>query len=202
MAFPRFSGADASSQADPLVTSRLTFHSNVPAWVENKEKTEALYNLELRRESKRLSEKDQNDARNTTNDEIRRNREGFKKLWSTYLKNWKERMDRMGKEGMKTVTGSISKFGSQTKQMAGSQSVEFGQSFLGGSALNVGKGSQGGSFAARGSAGGSMLMPVCACVLCVAVSCRLFSCRVFPTDVDAGQASRADSPQASRNPKP
>ena len=164
------------------MTSRLTFHSNVPAWVENKEKMEALYNLELRRESKRLSEKDQNDARNTTNDEIRRNREGFKKLWSTYVKNWKERMDRMSKEGIKSVTGSISKFGSHTKQMAGSQSIEFGQSFLGTSSFNAGKGSQGGSFAGRGSAGGSVLLPVHAYL-----SFLLFYFIFFFTDVDAGR---------------
>ena len=76
------------------MTSRIAFPSNVPAWVQNKEKTEALYNLALRQESKRLSAKDENDARVAANDEMRKNREGFKKRWSAYVKNMKERVDR------------------------------------------------------------------------------------------------------------
>ena len=46
------------------------------------------------------------------------------RVWQAYIKNMKERMDRMGKEGIKNVTGSMLKLGSQTKALTGSQSMQ------------------------------------------------------------------------------
>jgi hypothetical protein len=64
VAAPRhLSGLRPGNQSDPVLLSRLSAPSHVPAWVSNKEKTEALYSLALCEESKRLVEKDANDER-------------------------------------------------------------------------------------------------------------------------------------------
>ena len=124
------------NKQDCLLTSRLKAPTDVPAWASFVQKTEAQYNLLLNQESQRLTEKDANDERVAANDEMRRNREGFKKLSQAFLQSCKDKLGR----GVRHLGDGVVKVGAQAKgsfiggfeSVTKMQSDSFGQAPHGG----------------------------------------------------------------------
>ena len=81
VAAPRhLSGLDPQNATDERLTKRLVVPNQVPAWVANRDRTHAQYELALREEANRLREKDVQDAHTLAKEEMRKNLQEFKRL--------------------------------------------------------------------------------------------------------------------------